>query len=90
MVTATRPTTIQAQPKERLSEPSQPELNEERLIPATESVIRGGEHQLSGRVAHSVVSFYDWMSGPPSTKLERNRAEMAYVKRFRHPRGIIV
>ena len=42
------------------------------------------------RLASSPVSLYLWLSGPPSTQLERRRADLAYVEGARFHKGLVV
>jgi hypothetical protein len=99
MVLATRPTTTERLPEERVLAPPQPELEpeieEEGAISAAEELVKSpvvsnGEDRLSGRIAHPFMEFYDWISGPPSTERRRNRARLVYDKNYLRASGIIL
>ena len=83
MATATEPTTTQPQADERLLA-LQPEPNEENGHlhsgqPAKSAVVFNGKH-LPGMIAHSFVSFHDWISGPPTTGRQRTKASLERSK----------
>ena len=42
------------------------------------------------RLASSPVSLYLWLSGPPLTELDRNRANLAYAEGAQGRGGLIV
>ena len=42
------------------------------------------------RLASSPVSLYLWLSGPPLTELDRNRASLAYAEGAQGRGGLIV
>ena len=58
--------------------------------PAAKQASKQRPGRMVRKLASSPVSFYNWLSGPPLTELERKRANLAYAEGAQGRRGLIV
>ena len=66
---------------------------ESAALPAARRAVqsgRGRNARIARRIASLPLSFYGWVSGPPITKLERERAALAYARNAQGSRTLIV